>query len=60
MLKRKFYNKLLDRKKKANKKPLFVRGARQIGKAYIIDYFGKSNYSSYIYINFLENSYGAC
>jgi predicted AAA+ superfamily ATPase len=56
MLKRKFYNKLLDWKKKANKKPLFVRGARQIGKAYIIDYFGKSNYSSYIYINFLENS----
>ena len=56
MLKRKFYNKLLDWKKKANKKPLFVRGARQIGKTYIIDYFGKTNYSSYIYINFLENS----
>lgn len=56
MLKRKFYDKLLDWKKKANKKPLFVRGARQIGKTYIIDYFGKTNYSSYIYINFLENS----
>ena len=56
MLKRKFYNKLLDWKEKTNKKPLFVRGARQIGKTYIIDYFGKTNYSSYIYINFLENS----
>jgi predicted AAA+ superfamily ATPase len=56
MFKRKCYNKLLDWKKKANKKPLFVRGARQIGKTYIIDYFGKTNYSSYIYINFLENS----
>ena len=56
MLKRKFYNKLLDWKKKSNKRPLFVRGARQIGKTYIIDYFGKTNYSSYIYINFLENS----
>ena len=43
MLKRKFYNKLLDWKEKANKKPLFVRGARQIGKTYIIDYFGKTN-----------------
>ena len=56
MLKRKFYNKLLDWKKKSNKRPLFVRGARQIGKTYIIDYFGKTNYSCYIYINFLENS----
>ena len=56
MLKRKFYDKLLDWKKKSNKRPLFVRGARQIGKTYIIDYFGKTNYSSYIYINFLENS----
>ena len=56
MLKRKFYDTLVDWKKKANKKPLFVRGARQIGKTYIIDYFGKTNYSSYIYINFLENS----
>mgnify|MGYP003290460493 FL=1 len=46
----------MTKKKKANKKPLFVRGARQIGKTYIIDYFGKTNYSSYIYINFLENS----
>jgi predicted AAA+ superfamily ATPase len=56
MLTRKFCNKLLDWKKKVNKRPLFVRGARQIGKTYIIDYFGKTNYSSYIYINFLENS----
>ncbi len=34
--KQKFYNKLLDWKKRANKKPLFVRGARQIGISLII------------------------
>ena len=55
MLKRKFYDKLREWKRKANKKPLFVRGARQIGKTFIIEYFGKTNYSSYVYLNFLEN-----
>jgi len=30
MLKRKFYNTLLEWKKKENKRPLFVRGARQV------------------------------
>ena len=55
MLKRKFYDTLLEWKKKGTKKPLFVRGARQIGKTFIIEYFGKKNYSSYVYLNFLEN-----
>lgn len=56
MLRRKFYDTLLAWKKKSSKKPLFVRGARQIGKTFIIDYFGRKNYSSYIYLNFLENA----
>ena len=56
MLRRKFYDKLLEWKRNPNKRPLFVRGARQIGKTFIIEYFGKKNYSSYIYLNFLENS----
>ena len=55
MLKRKFYNTLLEWKRKANKKPLFVRGARQVGKTFIVEYFARKNYSSYIYLNFLEN-----
>ena len=54
MLKRKFYNKLLDWKKTKNETCLLVKGSRQIGKTYIIDYFGKENYKSYIYINFIE------
>ncbi len=54
MLKRKFYEKLLAWKKTRNQSCLLVKGARQIGKTYIIDYFGKANYTSYIYINFIE------
>ena len=54
MLKRKIYDKLLDWKKTKDKECLLVKGARQIGKTYIIDEFGKRNYKSYIYINFVE------
>ncbi len=55
MLKRKFYDRLIEWKKSKEKECLLVKGARQIGKTYIIDYFGKENYSSYIYINFIES-----
>lgn len=55
MLKRKFYDYLLNWKKTKNKECLLVKGARQIGKTYIIEYFGKKNYKNYIYINFVEN-----
>ena len=55
MLKRKFYDFLKEWKERQSKKPLLVRGARQIGKTFIVDCFGKANYPSYIYINFLEN-----
>lgn len=55
MLKRKFYEKLLEWKKNKNQSCLLVKGARQIGKTYIIDLFGKENYKSYIYINFIES-----
>ena len=54
MLKRKFYNILSEWKKTKNQSCLLVKGARQIGKTYIIDVFGKENYQSYKYINFIE------
>lgn len=52
MLKRKITQKLLEWKKEKNKQCLLVRGARQVGKTYIIEDFAKKNYKSYIYINF--------
>ena len=55
MLKRKFYDRLIEWKNNKNQSCLLVKGARQIGKTYIIDYFGKNNYESYIYINFIES-----
>ena len=55
MLKRKIYKTLLEWKQHKKQECLLVKGARQIGKTYIIDYFGKNNYASYIYINFIEN-----
>ena len=55
MLKRKIYNKLLAWKgKKDNKGCLLLKGARQVGKSFIVDYFAKENYQSYIKINFIE------
>jgi len=55
MLKRKFRQTLADWKRRRDKKPLLVKGARQVGKTYAIDRFGKDDYASYLYLNFLEN-----
>lgn len=54
MLKRKIYDELLNWKKTKDRECLLIKGARQIGKTFIIDKFGKDNYKSYIYINFIE------
>ena len=55
MLKRKIYQTLLNWKKTKSKECLLVKGARQIGKTFIIERFGKERYGSYIYLNFFEN-----
>lgn len=52
MLERKITQVLLKWKKEKNKPCLLVRGARQVGKTFIVDDFAKNNYQSYIYINF--------
>jgi len=55
MLKRKFYDVLIKWKASHGRECLFVKGARQIGKTFIIDQFGRRNYSSYISLNFIIN-----
>lgn len=55
MLKRKFYDFLLKWKENHRKEGLLVKGARQIGKTFIIDRFARENYASYLYINFVDN-----
>ena len=58
MLKRKIYNDLLNwkstRKEEKVKKCLLVKGARQVGKSYIIQEFGKNEYKSFLYIDFFR------
>lgn len=52
MLKRKITRTLEEWKKEENKQCLLIRGARQVGKTFIIEQFCKENYENYIYINF--------
>ena len=55
MLKRKIYQFLLDWKSKKEKECLLIKGARQIGKTFIVEEFGKNEYKSFIEINFLRS-----
>ena len=55
MLKRKIYNDLLSWKASEKKLCLLVKGARQVGKTFIIDLFARENYKHYTTINFDRN-----
>ena len=54
-LKRKFYDFLLQWKQNHHQECLLIKGARQIGKTYIVRKFGKENYESFIEINFVRD-----
>lgn len=54
-LKRKFYDFLLHWKMDKKQECLLVKGARQIGKTYIIRKFGHENYDEFVEINFVLN-----
>ena len=53
-LKRKVDSYLWNWKTDPNKKPLIIKGSRQVGKTESITRFGHLNYKSIIYINFVE------
>ena len=55
MLKRKIYDKLVEWKKTKKNECLLIKGARQIGKTYIIREFGEKQYKSFVEINFVTN-----
>lgn len=50
-----FEKYLLSRKNNKKCKPLIIRGARQVGKTFIVDKFGKENYKYYLKINLEQN-----
>lgn len=49
---RKIMNDLVNWKNDKNRKPLILRGARQVGKTYIIKQFGEKYYEDVAYFNF--------
>ena len=55
MLKRKFIETLKQWKNTKKRECLLVNGARQVGKTFIVDVFGRENYQSYIYLNLFKN-----
>ena len=55
MLKRKAYDKLKEWKTQHKNNCLMVKGARQVGKTYLIREFGKSEYENFVEINFIKN-----
>lgn len=44
-------NHLLDWKKRSNRKPMILRGARQVGKTFTIQKFAKEHYAHFLKIN---------
>lgn len=55
-LKRNIYKKLLEWKEQNTGRVLELKGARQVGKTYILKKFGQENFRNMIYINMAENS----
>ena len=47
-------NELIRWKNDADRKPLVLRGARQVGKTWLMKEFGKAYYDNYVYFNFDE------
>ena len=51
-MERTVYQNLLTWKEAKDRKPLVLLGARQVGKTYIVQEFGRTEYASFIYIDF--------
>ncbi len=53
-MKRNAISDLIQWKTSEDRKPLVMRGARQVGKTWLMKEFGKKYYKSYVYFNFDE------
>lgn len=53
-MKRHLEKELISWKQRPDRKPLLIRGARQIGKSFLIEKFGRENFESFVIINFEE------
>ena len=57
LLKRLLMNELIQWKNKHNRLPLILKGARQVGKTWLLNEFGRTVFDDVMYINF-ENAPG--
>ncbi len=55
-MKRLITNKLIEWKNSPNRKPLLLKGARQVGKTYILLDFGRKYYENVVYLHFEGNT----
>ena len=55
ILQRTMYNKLLQWRKSATRKPLLLQGARQTGKSYLLEHFAKNEFTNLFLFNFEKN-----
>lgn len=51
-MKRRAYLELVKWKDSVTKKPLIIRGARQVGKTWLMREFGRNEYDQMVYVNF--------
>lgn len=51
-MKRNVYESLLKWKHSSDRKPLILKGARQVGKTWLMKEFGKNEFKDVVYINF--------
>lgn len=56
IMKRQAIEKLYEWKNSAGRKPLIIRGARQVGKTWLMKEFGRLAFKNIVYINFDSNS----
>ena len=54
-MKRDLYKNLCDWKDEQGRRPLVLRGARQTGKTFLVNEFGKNEFASFVSLNFERN-----
>ncbi len=56
-MKRNALNRLIEWKEDEERKPLILKGARQVGKTWLMKEFGRTNYENFVYFNLDEEDY---
>lgn len=58
-MERNAYKNLLNWKSSRLRKPLILRGARQVGKTWLLKEFGRREYKSFVYVNCDKDAFAA-